>query len=477
MPDVERISTDRNLPSGIRVLHVDRDELVLRASKLFLEREDDIEDVIPVTTNETAIEYLFESDTDIDCVVSDYDPERNSGLELLDVVREYYPNLPFILFTDNGSEDVASQAISAGATNYLRKGRDDVGLLSLRSQIQHAVSHRRTEKEVHRGFRAIEMTHEGIALLTNALDFNYVNEAYADLFGYDQETLIGRDWTVTMTAESSERLQSDIVPTVDSKGKWAGELTGRHHDGGSLTLIISVSVVAEDEYVCAVRDVTERKKREKELLQENERLDEFASKVSHDLRGPLSIIYGYLDVARKTGDEKHFDKIEDAADRIEAIITDLLEVAREGQKELDLESVSLPEFTERVWDGIESDEATLRLELPEIRIVADGDRLTELFANLFRNAVEHGGDGVIISVGITEDGFYIEDDGPGIPEAERKKVLESGYSTANSTGLGLSIVREIADSHDWTMHIGESNDGGVRFHFSDVECVHDTSDE
>ncbi|WP_049971889.1 ATP-binding response regulator [Haladaptatus cibarius] len=471
MPSVEDISTRRNLPIGIRVLHVDADEAVLQASRESLERENDIDTVVPVTSNDDAIDYLSEHHADIDCVVSDYDPECGSGLKLLDTVRERWPSLPFIVFTGSGSEDVASRAMSSGATNYLQKGTTDTRLLSLISQIRQAVSHRRTEKEVHRGFRAIEMTNEGIALLTNSFDFNYVNEAYADLFGYDQETLIGLGWAETMSDESVERLRSDIVPTVDSEGEWTGEVTGQNHDGNTLTLTLSISTIAENEYVCAVRDVTERKEREEELIQENERLDKFASKVSHDLRSPLSIIYGYLNVARKTGKEEHFDEIEAAADRIEAIITDLLEVAREGQKELDREVIHLHDFVEHIWDGIESGEATLYLTFSDVRIVADHGRLTELFANLFRNAVEHGGNDVAISVGTTDNGFYIEDDGSGIPEEQRQSIVESGYSTADSTGLGLSIVQEIADSHGWKMHVEDSDEGGARFRFSGVECT------
>ncbi len=465
----ERILTDKNLPTDIRVLHVDDDELVLRASKASLEGEADIKEVIPVRTNETAIEYLFERDTSIDCVVSDYDPEGSSGLQLLRVIRERRPNLPFILFTDEGNEDVASRAISSGATNYLQKGRDDIGFLSLSVQIQQAVSHRRTEMEIHRGFRAIEMTREGIALLTDTLDFNYVNKAYAELFGYDQQALIGRDWATTMTDESVECLREEVVPRVDSDGSWIGEITGRRKTGEEVALTLSVSTVGENEYVCAVRDVTERKERERALVRENERLDEFASRVSHDLRGPLSIIFGYLDVARETGKDEHFDEIEEAADRIDAIISDLLEVAREGKKELDHERVALRPLAETMWDGIDCGDATLRFDAIDGQILADANRLTELFANLFRNAVEHGGDDVTISVGTTADGFYVEDDGSGIPQSDHRAVVESGYSTAESTGLGLSIVQEIADSHDWSMRIEESDGGGARFHFSDVK--------
>ncbi len=391
-------------------------------------------------------------------------------MELLELVRDRCPYVPFIIFTGTGSEDVASSAISSGATNYLQKGTSGARFVTLTSQIQQAVSHRYVEKQVHRGFRAIDTTNEGIALLTNDLRFNYVNEAYADLFGYDSGTLIGQDWAMTLTDEAEDCLLSEIVPEVDSSGEWTGDITGKRRDGSTLTMTLAVSVVAENEYVCAVRDVTERKEREQALVQENERLDEFASQVSHDLRGPLSIIYGYLNLARKTGEEEHFDEIEEAADRIEAIISDLLEIAREGEKTLKLDAIDLEEFAVDVWEGVESESATLDTESTNGRILADRDRLTELFANLFRNAVEHGGDDVTISLGRTSDGFYVADDGPGIPEERRERVLQSGYSTEESgTGLGLSIVQQIADSHGWTISIGNSADGGARFTFSDVE--------
>ncbi|MCO8253618.1 ATP-binding protein [Haladaptatus sp. AB618] len=470
MANVDPVSIGHDFPAEIRVLHVDNDEKFLQLSRTTLEAEDGIGEVVSVTNNAEATEYLFDRDIDIDCVVSDYELEDGSGLKLLEQVRDRCPYIPFLMFTGTGSEDVASGAISAGATNYLQKGTSSVRFVTLASQIRQAVSRRYVEKQVHRGFRAIDTTSEGIALLTNDFRFNYVNQAYADLFGYDSSTLIGGEWKETLTDEADDRIQSEIIPEVDSAGEWNGDITGKRHDGSTLTLTLTVTVVAEDEYVCAVRDVTERKERERALVRENERLDEFASQVSHDLRGPLSIIYGYLNLARKTGKEEHFDEVETAADRIEAIISDLLEIAREGQKTLKLEEVELVEFAIDVWNGVESEPATLDVESTNDRILADRDRLTELFANLFRNAIEHGGDDVTVSLGKTPGGFYVADDGPGIPEEQRERVLESGYSTEQSgTGLGLSIVQQIADSHGWTIAIGDSTGGGVRFAFSDVE--------
>ncbi|MFB6130585.1 MAG: sensor histidine kinase [Salinigranum sp.] len=86
--------------------------------------------------------------------------------------------------------------------------------------------------------------------------------------------------------------------------------------------------------------------------------------------------------------------------------------------------------------------------------------------NLFRNAVEHGPPGVTVRVGALDDepGFYVADDGPGISRDERERVFERGYTTADSgTGYGLSIVSEIANAHEWSLSVSESDADGARF--------------
>ncbi|MDY7083447.1 MAG: ATP-binding protein, partial [Halobacteria archaeon] len=115
---------------------------------------------------------------------------------------------------------------------------------------------------------------------------------------------------------------------------------------------------------------------------------------------------------------------------------------------------------------------------------ADRGRLLHVFENLFRNSVEHGGNDVTIRVGDLPDiheetdeedddqryGFFIEDDGPGIPEEERDDVLEHGYTTSSSgTGFGLSIVRSIVEAHGWEIDVSESEEGGARFEITGVE--------
>ena len=84
--------------------------------------------------------------------------------------------------------------------------------------------------------------------------------------------------------------------------------------------------------------------------------------------------------------------------------------------------------------------------------------------------MEHGGD-VTVVVGplVDGEGFFVADDGPGIPEADREAIFDVGVTTRDSgTGVGLSIVETVAEAHGWSVAVTESADGGARFEFTGV---------
>jgi len=231
-------------------------------------------------------------------------------------------------------------------------------------------------------------------------------------------------------------------------------------------------------YVVLLRDITERREREQELEtarqeleQSNERLAEFASVVSHDLRNPLNVAQLRLDLARETQDSEHLAAVAQAQDRMERLIEDLLHLARSGTDIDDVERLSIAESAQASWDTVGTADATLVVETESL-IGVDPDRFRQLFENLFRNAIDHGPADVTVTVGGLPDGFYVADDGPGIPGGEREQVLEQGYSTASDgTGLGLAIVETIATAHGWEMTVTESEDSGARFEFTGVEVT------
>ncbi|MCL9812321.1 ATP-binding protein [Natranaeroarchaeum aerophilus] len=208
--------------------------------------------------------------------------------------------------------------------------------------------------------------------------------------------------------------------------------------------------------------------REQELARQNERLEEFAGIVSHDIRNPLSIAKGYL--PQTEVDDEIKDEIRHSLDRMERLTDELLTLAKKGQVVGETTSVSLDAVARSAWQEVSTPTATLEVVSGDAQIEADCDRLVELLANLFTNSVEHGSgttdSPVVITVGTTPTGFFVEDDGPGIPETERAKVFEQGYTNSDTgTGFGLYIVRTLAEAHGWSVSVDDAalSDTGARF--------------
>jgi PAS domain S-box-containing protein len=226
----------------------------------------------------------------------------------------------------------------------------------------------------------------------------------------------------------------------------------------------------------AVESAMARAMRERQLARRNERLNDFASTVSHDLRNPLHIASARTELARDTGDTEHLEKVSDALERMETLIEDLLDRAR-GEQDLDRETVSLAVAAEEAWGGVDTAEMTLDVQ-SDAAFSADPTRLKQLFENLYRNAAEHAGEDVTVAVGAHADGFYVGDDGPGIPEDERDAVFEQGVTdNEDGTGYGLAIVSEIVEGHGWTIEATESDAGGACFEIHHIHSLAEAEEE
>ncbi|MFB6303025.1 MAG: PAS domain-containing sensor histidine kinase [Haloferacaceae archaeon] len=313
-----------------------------------------------------------------------------------------------------------------------------------------------------------------------------VNRRFEEVFGYDSEELAGEhldDYIVPPDRQAeAERINRRIL----DRGRVRTEVRREAADGPRdflLHIVVRNLEAATPEGYAIYVDITDRKRARRELERQNERLDEFASVVAHDLRNPLSVARANLTMAREGDDGTDLDDVARAHDRMERIVDDLLTLAREGETVTDSEPVDLGAVARRAWRTVDTADADLRID-GEGSLSADGERLRRLFENLFRNAVQHGSTGsrptaddavepgtagVTVTVGPLdgEEGFYVADDGPGIPADERERIFESGYTTADGgTGFGLAIVRRIAEAHGWRVDVGESEAGGARFAFS-----------
>ena len=157
---------------------------------------------------------------------------------------------------------------------------------------------------------------------------------------------------------------------------------------------------------------------------------------------------------------------------MERLIDDLITLARGESTITDPERVDLETVATEAWGYVDTASATLTVTDPVPTVAGDGSRLTQLFENLFRNAIEHGGEDVTVTVGQLQgdDGFYIEDDGDGIPQEKREEVFKHGVTSNEGwTGFGLSIVADIAKAHGWTASVVDGSDDGARFEFAVAE--------
>lgn len=263
-------------------------------------------------------------------------------------------------------------------------------------------------------------------------------------------------------------LKSEVIAPLGQEGViMSGSSEKKAFSQTDIYLVKLLASVTEASMNRAEREEVLRK-REKELEKQNERLNQFASILSHDLRGPLNIAQGYLELARDTKEDEDLLEVQKAHNRIEKIIESMLTLAKHTQ-DIEKEELNMEELAKSSWKYASSEKEGM-LEIEEsFSVETDRNKIMDVLENLFSNALEHSEGETKVVVGPLERGFYVEDNGPGISEEERDKVTEFGYSIDEGTGLGLSIVEQISNFLGFDMEITESAEGGARFEFREKD--------
>ncbi|MFC7113937.1 PAS domain-containing protein [Natronoarchaeum sp. GCM10025703] len=297
----------------------------------------------------------------------------------------------------------------------------------------------------------------------------------------DRSAVVG--YTESERADKTDPIA--VVLPLGEHGVLGFESTSDPLDEFSIELmkVLAANVEAALDRVAREDAIRER---ERELERQNERLEEFASIVSHDLRNPLSVAQGYAEMFDEGDESGH--QVQWALDRMERLTDELLALARQGQIVGNTETVSLRSLIERAWQSVDTGDAMLDVRA-DLAFEADPGRTAELFENLLKNSVEHGStnsrsqtddsvehvststaDAVRITAGTVADGFYVEDDGPGIPDDRKPLVFDQGYSGEDGTGFGLYIVETLAEAHEWSVTgtDAEHAPSGARFEFTGV---------
>ncbi|ELZ52591.1 MULTISPECIES: hybrid sensor histidine kinase/response regulator [Halorubrum] len=491
--------TDGGEPRRAVGIHIDVTEEKAREREL--ERYRRIVDELPEAVCVYDADGRFALANDRLAEVYETTPEGLVGRRstLVDRIRETSDGDPFAALVEGERESLSGTAeldvpsasgmiIDYSLTRLVIDGEFD-GVLAVSWDVtEQRRRQRRLEQTSARLEALFERSPDMIDIHDEAGEIVDANRAMTTALGYDRDEVVGMDvWEVDdeLDPEEGKRLWNglEMDETVRLETSFA------RADGSTFPAEVHVrriDVQGEDRFLASSRDISERKAYERRIERENERLDEFASIVSHDLRNPLNVLSGYLRLARETGTDSYFDRCERALDEMERLIDDVLALAKQGETVGSFERVHLGELTAAYSDEAfesaggddpfgtdrdagDAEETPIEVAVEtDAEILADPGRVRQLLGNLFRNADEHGGDRVV--VGDLPDGFYVADNGPGIDPEERETVFESGYTTSETgTGFGLAIVERIAEAHGWEVAVTEGDDGGARFEFVGVD--------
>ncbi|MES3161469.1 MAG: PAS domain-containing protein [Halorubrum sp.] len=407
---------------------------------------------------------------------------------VLGVDRESFTGDDFLGYVHSSARDSVSDALSAVATDRRvthRMRHASGGYVWVESVVDdelaprldgRVVTTRRVDTDGAFPDRFREFLEYGTDIVTVVDDegcVRYESPSVEDVLGYEQGSLVGQSPLGYVHPGDREQMterfyralsEPDAAPSFEYRYRTA--------EGDWVWLESRVRSLPDDaavgHLVINSRDVSDRKQRERRLADRNDRLDRFASIVSHDLRSPLSVVQASMEMAQHTGDLEPLARGERAADRIDRLATELLTLARQGDGIDDPTEFSLAAIAHDAWDVAGTPEGDLVVGA-DATIHGDPGRLRQAFENLFRNSAEHGwdddrrgaGDDAVddewtptVVVSATDDGFVVADDGTGIDPEHRTAVFDFGFTTSDAgTGYGLDIVQEVVESHGWTIRV------------------------
>lgn len=286
---------------AIHVLHVDDEPAFADVAATFLERNNGRITVQTATNPSDGLDVL--TDHDIDCIVSDYDMPEQNGIEFLGVVREHYPDLPFILYTGKGSEEVASDAISTGVTDYLQKVSGTSQYTVLANRISNAV-------EQYRSRQAVQETEQKLSELAERTDdilfmfdgdwseLLFINSAYEEIWGRSIEQLEkdSKSFIEHVHPEDLEKCRESMEQLTQGEASQIEYRVVRSDEEQRWVRGDTQPILNQDDNVVRivgqVRDITKQKERELHLETIIENLPGYVYRHDYEPEYPLQFVKG-----------------------------------------------------------------------------------------------------------------------------------------------------------------------------------------
>ena len=339
---------------------------------------------------------------------------------------------------------------------------------------------------------AMEAASDGMAILDSDGLYRHVNQAHADVYGYDSpDAFLGNSWTMCYEGEELRRFQDDIMPTLFAEGQWRGTATGRRADGSPFPQELTLTALDNGGIVCVVRDITDQIERE-EALREAKEEAEAASQLksamlanmSHELRTPLTSITGFSEVLEEELEGSPADfatKIHESSLRLQRTLELVLHLSKleAGIEDLEREHLALSSVVNDVKDILSTHAAEKNLTVtthpPDSPVQGhwNEDALHRICRNLLENAIKFTPEGGRVDVRVRQDQdavLEIEDTGIGMDPTQVPTLFEAFKQESEGmdreyegSGLGLSIVKRLTEEMGGTIDVETEKGEGTCF--------------
>ncbi|WP_265109312.1 PAS domain S-box protein [Halosolutus halophilus] len=195
----------------------------------------------------------------VDCVVSYAAFGSTNGAALYETVRERDRELPFVLVTGERPDEFGPALVSDPWTEVVRRDDDGGPLPALERRVRRLVEHRRLVTLLHRGIAAVETVHDGTAIVGPDGTFEYVNQSFATQFGHSPQTLVGAEWRTVYADDEVDRLEREVLPTIEDGWRWTGSCVGQRSNGTTFTARTGVTGLEDGSLVFVVNESDGRK--------------------------------------------------------------------------------------------------------------------------------------------------------------------------------------------------------------------------